>query len=60
MRTRIDIRGLRHPSHGWGGTIAPGGTAPEGAPNCNCMSLPPAGPRRRPESHEAYKKRERT
>jgi hypothetical protein len=53
VSTTLDIRGLR-PSHGWGGTIAPGGIAPEGVPNCNCISMLPAGPRRRPGSHEAY------
>ena len=44
-----DTRSLR-PSHGWGGTIAPDGIAPEGVPNCNCTSMLSAGPRRRPGS----------
>jgi hypothetical protein len=48
------IRGLRRPSYGWGGTIAPGGIAPEGVLHCNCISMLSAGPRRRPESYEAY------
>ena len=54
MPTRIHIGGLRRPSYGWGGTIAPVGIAPEGVPHCNCISMLSAGPRRRPESHEAY------
>jgi len=52
MPTRIHIGGLRRPSYGWGGTIAPVGIAPEGVPHCNCISMLSAGPRRRPESHE--------
>jgi hypothetical protein len=51
--TTLHIRGPR-PSQSWGGTIAPDGIAPEGVPNCNCISMLPAGPQRRPESHEAY------
>jgi hypothetical protein len=49
----IDIRGLR-PAQSWGGTIAPGGIAAERLPCRNCISMLSAGPRRRPESHEAY------
>jgi hypothetical protein len=51
--TTLDIRGLR-PSHGWGGTIAPDGIATEWLSHCNCISMLSDGPRRRPESHEAY------
>src|SRR5215470_962673 len=56
VSTTLDINGNKRglqPTHGWGGTIAPVGRATERLPNRNCISMLSAGPRRRPESHEA-------